>query len=230
VHSLKDMPTEQPEGLVISAVLKRAEFRDALVSNTLNSWDDIKPGHVIATSSVRRKAQILKLKPGIEVIDIRGNVNTRLKKLNEGCCDATIMAAAGLQRIGLDSYIKQVLPETIFMPAVSQGIIAIESRVDDLEITQILNSINHEKTFLAAEAERAFLGVLEGGCQLPVACYTIFSENRFTIHGLVASIDGKTSIQQQKSGAKEHAVELSKELANYLLNNGAKQILLSLKK
>jgi hydroxymethylbilane synthase len=225
VHSLKDLPTELPEGLKLGAVLQRAEFRDALVSLKLKNWSQLNASHVVATSSVRRKAQILNLIPGISVIDIRGNVNTRLKKLEENYCDATIMAAAGLQRLGLDKYIAEVLPHDLFIPAVSQGIIGVEIRESDLETQKLIEKINHQESWIAGLAERKFLAILEGGCQLPVACYTNLKGVDFEMFGMVADVDGKQFIKNSIRGRIEDAEKLAGDLAKRLLQDGAAEIL-----
>jgi len=225
VHSLKDLPTELPQGLKLGAVLKRAEFRDALVSLKVKSWSQLNASHVVATSSVRRKAQIMSLIPGIKVIDIRGNVNTRLKKLEDNYCDATIMAAAGLQRLGLDKYIAEVLPHDLLIPAVSQGIIGVEIRQNDFETQKLIEKINHQESWIAGLAERKFLAILEGGCQLPVACYTNQKGVDFEMFGMVADIDGKQFIKNSISGRTEDAEKLAEELARKLLQEGAAEIL-----
>ncbi len=229
VHSLKDLPTELPKGLELSAVIERGEFRDALVSLNGKKLSNLTEKDIIATSSLRRKAQILKINPKLKVIDIRGNVNTRIKKLKENYCNVTIMATAGLQRLNMDEYISDILNPAIFMPAVSQGIIGIEIRQGDKRIQSLMKKLNHAKSWLAAIAERKFLAILEGGCQIPVACYTEQSDTEFTIHGSIAMPDGSFNVTDKRSGKLSEAVSLAEELGKYILNNGGKKVLESLR-
>ena len=229
VHSLKDLPTKLPEGLKLGAVLERAEFRDALVSRDGKKLADLAPGSVIATSSLRRIAGLLKINNQITIKDIRGNVNSRLKKMEEGYCDAMIMAAAGLQRLGLESYITEIIdPETI-MPAVSQGAIAIETRENDPEVDELMAKLNHLDTWKTITAERAFLGHLEGGCQVPLGCYSKLEEGVLTISGFVASIDGKQYIRETVSGDIDKGAVIGVNLAEKMLEKGAMEILNQIK-
>jgi hydroxymethylbilane synthase len=225
VHSLKDLPTTLPAGLKLGAVLERGEYRDALVSKNGKKLIELGAGDVVATSSLRRQAGLLKIAPEVTIKDIRGNVQTRLKRMEEGYCDAMIMAAAGLQRLGLEHYITEIIDHSQITPAVSQGIIAIEMREDDPDTEQILEAINHQLTMQSAEAERAFLARLQGGCQVPVGCYTIRKENQLELHGFVASIDGKVTIENSAIGDCLDPQATGITLANKLLDMGAKQIL-----
>ena len=224
VHSLKDLPTVLPDGLKLGAVLKRGEFRDALVSLNGKKLSSLSEKDIIATSSLRRKAQLLKINPKFNIVDIRGNVNTRIDKMKNGYCTAMVMAAAGLQRLQMDKYISEILDEEQFIPAVSQGIIAIESREDDALIDTYLQKINHEISFLAGMAERKFLNVLEGGCQIPVGCYTKFAGDTFTIHGFISKPDGSDRIEGKLSGKKPEAVQIAEQLAKSFLEQGAFKI------
>jgi hydroxymethylbilane synthase len=224
VHSLKDLPTILPEGLKLGAVLKRGEFRDALVSLNGKKLTDLTTDDVIATSSLRRKAQLLKINPNFNIVDIRGNVNTRIDKMKNGYCTVMVMAAAGLQRLNMDKYISEILDKDKIIPAVSQGIIAIESRINDDRIDAYLQKINDEQSFIASAAERKFLNVLEGGCQIPVGCYTEFSEDTFSIHGFISKPDSSDYISGNLSGKKEKAVEVSEQLAKSFLAKGAFKI------
>ncbi|MDD2799339.1 MAG: hydroxymethylbilane synthase [Bacteroidales bacterium] len=225
VHSLKDLPTTLPEGLKLGAVLERGEYRDALVSRQGKKLADLGAGDVVATSSLRRQAGLLQVSPEVTLKDIRGNVNTRLKRMEEGYCDAMIMAAAGLQRLGLDRYITEIIEPNQITPAVSQGIIAIEIRENDLETEEILSKINHPDTLLSAIAERAFLAHLQGGCQVPVGCYSSRKGSEMELHGFVASVDGKRSIKQSIKGEAEDARMLGIALANSMISEGADKIL-----
>ena len=225
VHSLKDLPTTLPDGLKLGAVLKRAEFRDALVSKDGRKLSQLTPDDTIATSSLRRKAGLMRINKNFNIIDIRGNVNTRLKKMEEGYCDAMIMAAAGLQRLGLDRYITEILGPEDFIPATSQGVIAIESRIDDEETDAYLKEINHTPTWDAIEVERGFLRSIEGGCQVPVGCYTQTNGEIITITGFVASLDGKTYLLEQESGNINEGRKLGEKLSHKLIERGAVKIL-----
>ncbi|MEI8114541.1 MAG: hydroxymethylbilane synthase [Bacteroidia bacterium] len=225
VHSLKDLPTTLPEGLKLGAVLERGEFRDALVSLNGKKLADLKAGDVIATSSLRRIAGLLKINNQIIIKDIRGNVNSRLKKMEEGYCDAMIMAAAGLQRLGLEKYITEIIDPELLMPAVSQGAIAIETRLNDPEIDALMEKLNHSETWNTVVAERAFLAHLQGGCQVPLGCYSKISNGILEMSGFVASVDGKQYIREDISGELKNGAEIGVELGEKMLRKGAGEIL-----
>lgn len=225
VHSLKDLPTTLPEGLKLGAVLERAEVCDALVSLTGLKIADLTPDMKIATSSLRRKAQLLKINPDFNIVDIRGNVNTRLRKMEEGYCDAMIMAATGLQRLGLDKYITDIIDANTMLPAVSQGAIAIESRINDPEIDELLKAINHDMTFTVTNAERIFLRTLEGGCQIPIGCYSEVRGSEFSMKGFMSYIDGTQIITSQVQGDISEADQLASDLAKFFIDNGSLKLL-----
>jgi len=225
VHSLKDLPTVLPEGLILGGVLKRAEFRDALVSVSGKKMKDLDTTDIIATSSLRRKAQLLKINPDFKIVDIRGNVNTRLKKMEEGYCTAMIVAAAGLHRLGFDKYISEIIDEKVIVPAVSQGIIAVETRENDEIIQPLIDKINDEETNLTARAERVFLNVLQGGCQVPVGCYTICKADEFSIYGFISMPDGTDIIEDSLSGKITEAEQIAKKLALSFYEKGASKII-----
>jgi hydroxymethylbilane synthase len=225
VHSLKDLPTTLPEGLKLGAVLERGEFRDALVSLNGKKLADLKPGDVIATSSLRRIAGLLKINDQIIIKDIRGNVNSRLQKMEEGYCDAMIMAAAGLQRLGLENYITEIIDPELLMPAVSQGAIAIETRLNDPEIDLLMEKLNHTETWNTVIAERAFLAHLQGGCQVPLGCYSKIKDGILEMSGFVASVDGKQYIREDISGDLLNGKEIGVELGEKMLKKGAGEIL-----
>ena len=229
VHSLKDLPTALPEGLKLGAVLERGEFRDALVSKNGKKLSELGAGDVVATSSLRRIAGLLKMNNQITVKDIRGNVNSRLKKMDEGFCDAMIMAAAGLQRLGLDKYITEIIDPEVIMPAVSQGAIAIETRLNDPEIDFLMEKVNHADTWNAIVAERALLAHLQGGCQVPLGCYSNVENGILTLSGFVASVDGKQHIREVASGDVTRGAEIGVQLAEKMLELGAFQILNEIK-
>jgi hydroxymethylbilane synthase len=225
VHSLKDLPTTLPEGLELGAVLERGEFRDALVNLNGKKINDLSPSDIIATSSLRRQAALLNLHPEITIKDIRGNVQTRLKRMEEGYCGAMIMAAAGLQRLGLEKYISEIIDPTVIMPAVAQGTIAIEIRENDNEVKNIIKAINHKPTETAILAERAFLRTLEGGCQVPLGCYSQINGDDIVLHGFVASTNGKEFIKETVTGSTSNPEECGIKLAQKLIEKGAKTIL-----
>lgn len=199
VHSLKDLPTTLPEGLVVGCVYKRDSPYDAVVMHPKHKGkliQDLKEGSVIGTSSLRRASQLQRKYPTFKFESIRGNLNTRLRKLDEnGTYDAIILAEAGLHRMGWADRISQVLPSDMCMYAVSQGAMAVECRGDDTDTLQLLSNINHQQTALACIAERSFLKTLEGGCSVPVAVFTDVTDSQITITGGVFSIDGKQSVQ-----------------------------------
>lgn len=229
VHSLKDLPTVLPEGLQLGAVLKRAEFRDALVSKDGRKLNELTPGDTIATSSLRRKAGLLHINKNFKIVDIRGNVNTRLQKMEEGYCDAMIMAAAGLQRLGLDQYITEILEPEVMIPATSQGVIAIESRTGDTEIDLYLKEINHIETWNAIRVERGFLRSIEGGCQVPVGCYTQTKGDTIFITGFVAAIDGSEYLLDQETGPVSDGEKIGEQLSEKLNKKGAGRILANIR-
>ncbi|MEE4286712.1 MAG: hydroxymethylbilane synthase [Mariniphaga sp.] len=225
VHSLKDLPTALPEGLKLGAVLERAEYRDALVSKDGRKLHELTENDVIATSSLRRKASLLRYNKNFQIVDIRGNVNTRLRKMEEGYCDAMIMAAAGLQRLELNNYITEIIIPEIIIPAASQGIIAIESRIGDTETEKFLNAINHESSWIAGEAERGFLRAIEGGCQVPVGCHSQILGEKIALTGFVASMDGEVYLLETETGSVAHPRETGEKLAQKLIGRGAANIM-----
>ena len=225
VHSLKDLPTSFPEGVVLGAVLKRGEVRDALISPTSRKLTDLTANDIIATSSLRRKAQLLRINKNFNIVEIRGNVNTRIRKMEEGYCTVMVMAGAGLQRLGMDSYISELIDEELIIPACSQGAIAIEIRENDPKIAHLVAAINDAETLLATNAERAFLRTLEGGCQIPVGSYSRISGSQFEITGFVSSINGEAFLKEKATGSVERAVEIAVQLAGNLLQKGGREIL-----
>ena len=225
VHSLKDLPTKFPEGAKLGAVLKRGDIRDALISSDGRKINDLTSEDVIATSSLRRKAQLLRINPDFKIIEIRGNVNTRIRKMQEGYCDVMVMAGAGLQRLEMGEYISELFDPELMIPACSQGAIAVEIRENDPDTEALLSKINHQETFLATEAERTFLGTLEGGCQIPVGSYTSIDGDKFKITGFISSIDGTKFLRESAEGDISQAVYLSAKLAKNLFKSGGAEIL-----
>lgn len=225
VHSLKDLPTTLPDCLHLGAVLPRGEVRDALVHKKGKKLHELNHEDLIATSSLRRIASLKHLNPNIRITDIRGNVNTRLEKMHNGFCDGMIMAAAGLQRLGYEKHITELIEPDHFYPAVAQGAIAIECRVDDPETNQMLQSINHPHTMLAVQAERSFLQNLEGGCQIPAGCYSIIGKQTIQLKAFIASPGAEEYLSAMVEGTHATALELGKQLAMELKNLGGAEIM-----
>lgn len=228
VHSLKDLPTRLPEGLILGCVTERENPADALVVHEKHKdkqLDTLPEGAVIGTSSLRRLAQLRHHFPHLTFKDIRGNLNTRLAKLDAGEFDAIILAAAGLKRLGMSDRIHQVIPSEISLHAVGQGALGIECRAEDKEVLSLLKSLEHTPTAYRCYAERAFLRELEGGCQVPIGVNTQIDGDTLTLIGMVASLDGKQLVKDSVSGAIEDAEKLGIELAERLRQQGAKEIL-----
>ncbi len=225
VHSLKDLPTSFPEGAKLGAVLKRGDVRDALISSNNRKISDLTSADVIATSSLRRKAQLLRINKDFKIVEIRGNVNTRIRKMQEGYCDVMVMAAAGLQRLEMGEFISELIDPEVMIPACSQGAIAIEIRENDSFIEEILSKINDSETLITTNAERAFLKTLEGGCQIPVGSFSKIEGNQFHITGFISNIDGSQFLKETASANVDNAVEISVEIAKKLFSNGGKEIL-----
>lgn len=229
VHSMKDMPGDIPKGLCIGAIPQRETPQDVLISKDKKRLSKLGPGAKIGTSSLRRKAQLLHTRPDLDVLPLRGNLDTRLKKLENGNLDAIILAAAGVKRLGLENKITQYLDENIMLPAVGQGALCIEVRQDDALVEQIVASLEHPQTRAVILGERAFLNRLEGGCQVPIAAYGKIDKNMFTLVGLVATIDGKTLLKETIAGSKDSSETIGTKLADRLIDMGAKNIIENLK-
>lgn len=225
VHSIKDVPTEFPEGLHLSAITKREDPRDAFISREGLSLKDLPRGARVGTSSLRRQAQLLHFRSDLRLIPLRGNLDTRLKKLKTLGLDGIVLASAGLRRLGLDEHIIECLPTDISLPAIGQGALGIETRVGDEEVEEKVRFLNDPDSSVAVLAERAFLRRLEGGCQVPIAAYGSIVNSTLRIDGLVGTIDGKRLIRHHLEGPAEEAEALGVELAEILLKNGAKEIL-----
>ena len=225
VHSLKDMPAKVPDGLVIAAVTKRLDPGDALVSNRFSSFEELPKGARVGTSSLRRRAQILCARPDLEMLDLRGNVNTRLRKLDEGEYDAIVLAVAGLKRLGFADRIRQVLPREMVLPAVGQGALAIETREDDKETRDMLAFLRDDDTICCTEAERSFLARVEGGCQVPVGVYATAEGDGLKVEAVIASLDGQRFYRGDVNGTRRDAAKLGENLAEKLLDEGGAEIL-----
>ena len=222
VHSLKDVPNELPAGFKIAAITRRAQPFDAFVSNKFFSFDALEKNSVVGTSSLRRAAQILSLRPDLQIKNLRGNVETRLKKLDAGEFDAIILAAAGLERLGYSSRIAELLTEII--PAAGQGALAIETR-DDEKILRLVKILNDEETFLAAQVEREFLREIGGSCQIPAGVFAKIDGGKINVRALIASTDGKKIVKTSQIVPLEKIFCLGKKIAAQLLDGGGRKIL-----
>ncbi|TRX72245.1 hydroxymethylbilane synthase [Carboxylicivirga sp. M1479] len=225
VHSLKDLPTVFPEGAQLGAILQRAEFKDAWVSKDGLSLDEMNETHTVATSSLRRKAQVHKINPKVKVVDIRGNVDTRIKKMNEGHCDAMVMAGAGLIRLGYNNVITSLFDPEYFVSACGQGAIAIEIRENDSEIDAVVKKLHCTKSYQQITAERSFLNELEGGCQIPIGAYAKIESDELSVLGLVAMPDGSKELRGELKGKACDAESIGRKLAQQIAKQGGIEIL-----
>ncbi|HEY0241731.1 MAG TPA: hydroxymethylbilane synthase [Gemmatimonadaceae bacterium] len=233
VHSLKDLPTELPEGLAIGAVLEREDPRDVLVVNAVTEAEDLASlpaGSRVGTSSLRRRAQLLALRPDLEVAELRGNVPTRLKKVDTGMVHAAILAAAGLIRLDARQHIRQYLEPPEWLPAAGQGAIAVEIRDDDLEMKNFLAPLNHEPTSIEVRAERSFLAALEGGCQVPIGALAVNAgDGSLMLHGFVSDVRGKDIVRGSMPVDPESPEQSGRALAADLRTRGASSLLVELR-
>lgn len=225
VHSIKDVPTEFPNGLHLSVITKREDPRDVLISRNGKPLNDLPEGAKIGTSSLRRQAQLLHFRSDFELIPLRGNVDTRLKKLVTMNLDAIVLARAGVKRLGFEERITETIPLEVSLPAIGQGALGIETRTGDQDVENHIRFLNDLETSIAVRAERAFLGRLEGGCQVPIAAFARIAGTALQLDGLVGTIDGKRIIRHRLEGPVEKADSLGVELAQILLDKGAKEIL-----
>jgi len=225
VHSMKDVPMEMPEGLTLYASPEGETPYDCFVSVKYKCVEDLPQGAVVGTSSLRRKLQLAKNRPDLQIKDLRGNVNTRLAKLEAGEYDAIILAKAGLVRLELDEHIKQTFNTEEMLPACCQGILGIQIRENDERIMKMLDFLRHDETEIRVTCERAFLRKLEGGCQAPIAGHSVIAGNKIVMRGIVADLDGKTFINECVEGSVDDAEKLGIELADKILASGGKEIL-----
>lgn len=228
VHSIKDIPAQFPEGLMLAAICQRDEVRDAFVANKYASLNDLPKGAIVGTSSLRRQCQLRSHYPHLIIKDLRGNVGTRLNKLDDGQYDAIILASVGLKRLSLEHRITQYIDTDLMLPAVGQGAIGIESRTDDKQILDIISVLDDKKSRVCIQAERAMNNALQGGCQVPIAGYCRLNNDELTLQGLVGRVDGSKIIKQQITGFINEAESLGEKLAKQLLNQGADLILTEL--
>ena len=225
VHSMKDVPVEFPPGLHLAVICEREDPRDAFVSNNFDTIEDLPEGATVGTSSLRRQCQIRAWRPDIKIADLRGNVNTRLQKLDDGNYDAIILASAGLKRLGFDDRINAYLDTTICLPAIGQGAVGVECRSDDARIHALIEPLNDIVTSTCVRAERAMNHRLEGGCQVPIAGYATLDGDNIYMRGLVGRPDGTEVVKGEISGAAADAETLGTTLADDLLSRGAREIL-----
>ena len=231
VHSLKDLPTELPVGLTIGAITKRWDERDALISRAGKKLSELPRGAVIATGSLRRKAQLMHHRPDLKIVDIRGNLNTRFRKFDEANWDAMILAVAGVERLGLGKRITEKISPDILLPAVGQGSFAVVCRKDDPETLALIRSVNHSDSESAAFVERAFLRTLEGGCHVPIGARTQILPGMLILSGCVGSLDGQKLIRDaitadfSEKSTRKSLENIGIALANKLLNQGAREVL-----
>jgi hydroxymethylbilane synthase len=229
VHSMKDVPAEMAQGLVLQVVLQRATPFDAWISRDGSSVDDMPPGSRVGTSSLRRRCQLLAAHPEFEVVDLRGNVDTRLRKLAEGEYDAIILACAGLERLGLDQQITQVLGPPDWLPASTQGIIGLQCRTGDDRVLDLIRPLHDGAAGIQARAERVVAAMLEGSCQIPLAVYAELRDSQVTVSGLVGTPEGERIIRASETGNQADAAEVAREVAQRLLQLGAAEIIESLR-
>ena len=227
VHSLKDVPTELPTGFKIAAITEREQPFDAFVSEKFPTLADLPKNAVVGTSSLRRAAQILKIRSDLQIKNLRGNVDTRLKKLDAGEFDAVILAAAGLERLGYTSRIRQILSEII--PAAGQGALAVEIRTDDKKTFDAVKFLNDEKTCAAVKVERDFLRKVEGSCQVPVGIFAEVAEEKIFARAIISSLDGKNFVEESASTATENLEGFGEKFAKHLLDIGGREILAHIK-
>ena len=228
VHSMKDLPTELPNGVCIGAVLPRADVRDAFISYKAASLADLPPGAVVGTSSLRRQAQVRRLRPDLRVIDFRGNVGTRLGKLEEGQADATLLALAGLERLELASHVTSILSTDEMLPAVAQGAIGVTCRSDDAKTRELLHALNDARAATTVACERAFLGVLDGSCKTPIAGLAEIRGGILRLRGLMLTPDGTESYAVEVTGAAEHATKLGADAGEELIARAGSDFLAKL--
>lgn len=225
VHSMKDVPVAFPDGFGLHAICERENPFDAFVSNQFNSLKDLPQNAVVGTSSLRRQCQIRQARPDLVIKDLRGNVNTRLAKLDAGEYDAIILAAAGLIRLGMQQRIKNEISAQLSLPAVGQGAVGIECRNDDVELIALLAPLNHPETAIRVRAERAMNAKLNGGCQVPIGSFAELNNEQITLRGLVGSVDGKVILHAKHADTLENAEQLGERVAQMLLDQGAAAIL-----
>jgi hydroxymethylbilane synthase len=225
VHSMKDVPYELPQGFEIGAILERESPFDAFVSNDFNSIQDLPIGAKLGSCSLRRIVQVKAMRPDLEILDLRGNVNTRLKKLDDGEYDAIILACSGLTRLGFDNRIKQDLSPDDSLPAVGQGALGIEIKANDHEISSLIKPLIHQKTQIEVNAERALNAALQGGCSVAIGAFATSEDSKLTLSGMVGNVDSGEIIRVQETGETSKPIDLGIRAAKKLLSLGARELL-----
>ncbi len=225
VHSMKDVPTVFPDGLDLLCITEREDPRDVVISASGQGLMELPEGATVGTSSLRRRAQVKHVRPDIEIQDLRGNIDTRLRKAKEGMYGAVILAGAGIRRMGWADEITEYIQPDIMLPAIGQGALGIETRIDDEEVNELVSFFDHFETSTAVKAERALLLRLEGGCQVPIAAFATIAGDELRLKGLVASVNGETIVKEAIIGSTKDAEALGTKLAESLLKNGAYEIL-----
>lgn len=225
VHSLKDVPTDPVPGLVLAAVSERAPVADVLISPRWPSLEAVPKGGIMGTGSLRRRAQLLAVRPDLQIRDLRGNVDTRLRKVNEGQYDAVVLAQAGLRRLGLEAHITQVLPPAVVLPAVGQGALGLETRHEDKGLQELVGRLDHAPTRASVMAERAMLAALGGGCLTPIAAWGRVEDGALVLVGRVLAPDGSERIEVELAGRADTAEDLGRQVAQQLLARGAARLL-----
>ena len=225
VHSVKDIPTEVPRGLSFPAVCRRDDIRDCLISPTGSTLETLRQGARVGTSSLRRRAQLLRLRPDLDIRELRGNVDTRLRKVGDGEYDAIVLAKAGLDRLGLSQRISETFAPEVFMPAVGQGAIAVETRLSDNETGDLLSKLDDPETRAAIITERALLAALQGGCQVPIGAWARIERGEMVLEACVTSVDGQQQVKQRLTSALDQGQQLGEQMARLLMETGAQTIL-----
>ncbi len=225
VHSLKDLPTQSPPGLAIAAITKREDVRDVFISNRWKTIFDIPEGGTVATGSLRRRAQILHIRPDLRILDIRGNVQSRLAKLDASDWDGMLLAFAGVKRLGLEGRIAQILPVELMLPAVGQGALGIQIREEDARTRRYARALDHAATRACALAERALLRTLEGGCQIPIGAHAVMAKGRIRLRAVVGNLDGTLLLDAAGTSLPANAERLGIRIGRRLFEGGAKEIL-----
>ena len=225
VHSVKDIPTEVPRGLSFPAVCRRDDIRDCLISPTGATLETLRQGARVGTSSLRRRAQLLRLRADLDIRELRGNVDTRLRKVGDGEYDAIVLAKAGLDRLGLSQRISEIFAPEVFMPAVGQGAITVETRLNDDETGDLLSKLDDAETRAAIITERALLAALQGGCQVPIGAWARIERGEMALEACVTSVDGQQQVKQRLTGAADQGQQLGEQMARLLMETGAQTIL-----
>ncbi|MGE5308688.1 MAG: hydroxymethylbilane synthase [Deltaproteobacteria bacterium] len=225
VHSMKDMPSALPKGLVLGAACKASDPRDAIISRDAKDLSSLKRGALVGTTSLRRQAQVLRLRPDLKIAGLRGNLDTRVRKLEEGLYDAIIVAAAGLKRLSMRGTGARPIPEDVLLPACGQGVLGLEIREGDKEMARFCAALNDPRAFARVEAEREFLRATGGGCRLPVAVHALIRGKEISLKALIISTDGKRSVSVQGASCVADGKRLARRLAREALKNGGSKIL-----